>query len=54
MTNFFGLASSVQLSPNIIWANFEKNWINFQGGVAIRLNTVLFKMAATVMGGVLL
>ncbi len=49
-----GSVISVQLSPKIIWANFGKNWLNFQGGVAKIHNTVLFKMVATVMGGVLL
>ncbi len=35
-------------------SQFWEELDHFQGGVAIRLNTVLFKMAATVMGGVLL
>ncbi len=35
-------------------SQFWKNWINFQGGVAKRLNTVLVIMAATVMPGFLI
>ncbi len=37
----------------ILNSNFWKNLINFEGVVAKRKNTVLFKMVATVMGGVL-
>jgi len=33
---------------------FGQNWTKFEGGVAKKLNTVHFKMATTVMGGVLM
>ncbi len=39
------LASSVQLSPKIIWDNFGKNWTDFQGGVAKRLLSIYFNTA---------
>ena len=45
---------SMRLSPKIIWAKFGQNWTNFEGGVAKKRNTVLYKMATTVMGGVLM
>ncbi len=39
------LASSVQLSPKIIWDNFGKNWTDFQGGGAKRLLSIYFNTA---------
>ena len=45
---------SVQLSPKIIFLKFEQNRTNFEEGVAKKRNTVLFKMAVTVMGGALM
>ncbi len=39
------LASSIQLSPKIIWDNFGKNWTDFQGGVAKRLLSIYFNTA---------
>ncbi len=47
--NLFSHFCAAQSKDHVI-----KVWTKFVGGVVKKLNTVLFKMASTVMGGVLM